>query len=343
MSRLHQLLGALAFADPWWLAALLALPLLAWWHHRHAHDGALTYSRLPAPLRSGGRRASGALRLHLPFYCRLAALALLVVALARPQNGYAWEESLTEGIDIQVVLDVSGSMAAEDFQPDNRLAVAKRVVGNFIAGRTGDRIGLTVFSGSAVTRSPLTTDRRMLDELLDALDINTAMDGTAIGVALANGAARLKDSEAKSRVIVLVTDGVNNSGAIDPDSAAEVCQGLGIKVYTVGVGVAGRVPVPQQFRDASGRVETRRIDMDVEVDEELLESIAERTGGRFFQAVDPGSLRGVFAEIDRLEKTPLEIERSVRYREVFAPFVQAAVALLLLPLALSAAGLTPEP
>jgi len=344
MSRLHQLLGALAFADPWWLAALLALPLLAWWHHRRAHDGALTYSRLPAPLRSGGRRASGALRLHLPFYCRLAALALLVVALARPQQGYAWEESLTEGIDIQVVLDVSGSMAAEDFQPDNRLAVAKRVVGDFIAGRTGDRIGLTVFSGSAVTRSPLTTDRHMLDELLDGLDINTAMDGTAIGVALANGAARLKDSEAKSRVIVLVTDGVNNAGEIDPLSAAAVCDGLGIKVYTVGVGTRGRVTVPLRLRDpVTGRVRVQRVEMQNQLDEALLRRIAERTGGAYFRATDSRSLEQIFAEIDRLEKTQIEVKRYVRYEESFQPLAWAALALLLLPVGAAALRLTAEP
>jgi Ca-activated chloride channel homolog len=181
------------------------------------------------------------------------------VALARPQLGYAWEESLTEGIDIQIALDVSGSMAAEDFVPENRLAVAKDVVRRFVAGRTGDRIGLTVFSGSAITRAPLTTDRRMLDLLVRSLEINTQMDGTAIGVALATAAASLQDSEAKSRVIVLVTDGVNNAGAIDPLSAAAVSDGLGIRVYTVGVGTAAgdgadaaRQPGDRAHRDVPG-------------------------------------------------------------------------------------------
>jgi Ca-activated chloride channel family protein len=344
LDALDALDGRLGFADPLWLAALLALPLLAAWHHRRAALGALTYSRLPAPLRRPASRTAGAVRLHLSFYSRLAALALLFVALARPQLGYAWEESLTEGIDIQVVLDVSGSMAAEDFQPDNRLAVAKRVVSDFIGQRTGDRIGLTVFSGSAVTRSPLTTDRRMLGVLVDAVAINRDMDGTAIGVALANGAARLKASEAKSRVIVLVTDGVNNTGAIDPLSAAAVCDGLGIKVYTVGVGTRGPVIVPLPIRDpVTGRVRTERVEMQNQLDEALLRRIAERTGGAYFRATDARSLERIFAEIDRLEKTEIEVKRYVRYEETFQPLAWAALALLLLPVGAAALRWTAEP
>ena len=344
MSPLDALDGRLGFADPLWLALLLALPLLAVWHHRRAGLGALTYSRLPAPLRRPATRTAGALRLHLPFYSRLAALALLFVALARPQLGYAWEESLTEGIDIQVVLDVSGSMAAEDFQPDSRLAVAKRVVSDFIGQRTGDRIGLTVFSGSAVTRSPLTTDRRMLGVLVDAVAINRDMDGTAIGVALANGAARLKDSEAKSRVIVLVTDGVNNTGAIDPLSAAAVADGLGLRVYTVGVGTRGRVVIPMhRVNPVTGRREVTRVTMDNQLDEELLEEIARRTGGRYFRATDADSLAQIFAAIDRLERTPMKVKRYVRYEEAFPPLAWASLALLLLPAAAAGLRLTAEP
>ncbi len=329
--------GQLHLQDPWHLLLLLLLPLLAAARHRRRAYGELTYSSLP--------RAAGGTswRLHLPFYLRLCALALLIAAFARPQLGFAREENLTEGIDIQVVLDISGSMAAEDFQPRNRLAVAKDVMQEFVAKRRGDRIGIVIFAGSALTRAPLTTDHQMLRLLLDSIELHSLPDGTAIGMALAAGAARLKDSEAKTRVIVLVTDGVNNSGSIDPDSAAAVCEGLGIKVYTIGVGTAGRVPVPMKFRDASGRIETRRVDMDVEVDEELLRSIAARTGGKFFQAVDPDSLRSVFSEIDQLEKTTLEIKRYVRYRETFQPLVQGAVALLLAPLALSFLGLTAQP
>jgi Ca-activated chloride channel homolog len=325
------------FATPLWLLLLAAAPLLAWHHHRRPALGALTYSRVPAG-------AAATWRLHLPFYARLAALALLAVALARPQLGYAWEESLTEGIDIELALDISGSMGGEDFQPDNRLAVAKRVVRDFVAGRTGDRIGLVVFSGTALTRSPLTTDRRMLDQLLAGVELNTLPDGTAIGVALASAAARLKASEAKSRVIVLVTDGVNNAGAIDPMSAAAVCRGLGLKVYTIGVGTRGRVPVPMRLRNPrTGLVETREVMMENQLDEALLAKIAERTGGRTFRATDAESLRQIFADIDRLEKTPLKVKRYVRYREAFQPFAWSALALLLAPLATAALKVTAEP
>jgi Ca-activated chloride channel family protein len=332
-------------ASPLWLLLLLALPLLAWLHHqrgRRGGFGALTYSRLPAGAGRGMMR--GAWRLHLPFYARLAAFACLALALARPQLGYAWEESLTEGIDIQIVLDISGSMGAEDFQPKNRLAVAKQVVKDFISGRPGDRIGMVVFSGAALTRAPLTTDREMLEMLIDAVELNSLPDGTAIGVALANAAARLKDSAAKTKVIVLVTDGVNNAGAIDPASAAALCKGLGIKVYTVGVGSAGKVPVPFPTQDpVTGRIITRRMIMNVPVDESLLRQIAGRTGGQFFRATDSQGLQRIFREIDRLEKTPLQVKRYVRYEEAFPPLVWAGLALLLLPFATAGLEVTAEP
>lgn len=327
-------------ASPGWLLLLLALPLLAWWHHRRHGLGALTYSHLPA-----GVRPAGAWRLHLPFYARLLALGCLILALSRPQLGYSWEENLTEGIDIEIVLDISGSMGAEDFQPENRLVVAKQVVRDFIAGRPGDRIGLVVFSGTAMNRAPLTTDRQMLDLLVDSIELNTLPDGTAIGVALANAAARLKNSEAKTRVVLLITDGVNNAGEIDPISAAAVCDGLGIKVYTIGVGAAkGPVIVPFPSIDPlTGQRTVRRIRMHVPVDEKLMRRIADRTGGRFYTATDGEALRNVFAEIDRLEKTPLQVKRYVRYREVFAPLVWAGFGLLLLPFAAAGVKVTAEP
>ncbi len=336
-------------ANPWWLLLLLALPALAWHHHRRHSPGALTYSRLPLPA-SGqapgrpARRGRGAWRLHLPFYLRLAALGCLAMALARPQLGYAWEESLTEGIDIELVLDISGSMAAEDFLPQNRLAVAKQVVKQFIAGRTGDRIGLVVFSGSAMTRAPLTTDHAMLQLLVDSVELNSLPDGTAIGVALAAGAARLRSSPAKTRIMVLVTDGGNNAGEIDPLSAAAMCKGLGLKVYTVGVGTAGRVPVPVPMQDPeTGRIEIHRQLMNVSVDEQLLHLIAQRTGGHYWKATDRRSLQEIFGDIDRLEKTPLRVKRYVRYRESFAPLAVACLALLGLPLAAAALQVTAEP
>jgi len=332
-------------ASPWWLLLLLAIPLLAWLHHRRSNPaalGALTYSRLPSGAGKGLWR--GAWRLHLPFYARLAALACLALALARPQLGYAWEESLTEGIDIEIVLDISGSMGAEDFQPKDRLSVAKQVVKEFIAGRPGDRIGIVVFSGGALTRAPLTTDREMLSMLVASVQLNTLPDGTAIGVALASGAARLRDSAAKTKVMVLVTDGANNAGAIDPGSAAALCKGLGIKVYTIGVGALGRVPVPLSMQDpVTGQIVTRKVMMDVPVDEALLHQIAARTGGQFYRATDTQGLQRIFREIDRLEKTPIKVKRYVRYQEAFPPLVWAGLALLLLPLAAAGLEVTAEP
>lgn len=324
-------------AHPAWLLGFLLLPILAWWRHRGGGVGAISFSRLPSA-------PGGTWRLHLPFYLRLAALGLLFVALARPQLGYAWEESLTDGIDIEIVLDISGSMGAEDFQPDNRLTVAKTVVNDFIQGRPADRLGLVVFSGTALTRAPLTGDREMLRFLIDSVELNSLPDGTAIGVALANAAARLKDSQAESKVVVLVTDGVNNAGAIDPMSAASICKGLGIRVYTIGVGTEGRVPVPLPFRNPlTGRQEVRRALMDVEVDKELLQRIAEKTSGRFFEATDPEGLREVFERIDRLETTPLQVKKYTRFEEAFEPWAQSALALLFLPLAVRAAKVSIEP
>ncbi len=323
-------------ANPAWLLLLPLAVLLAWRHHRQPALGAITYSSVA--------ESSGAWRLHLPFYARLGAFALLVLAMARPQLGYAWEESLTEGIDIEIALDVSGSMGALDFKPTDRITYAKRVVHEFIDARPADRIGVLVFAGAAMNRAPLTTDKRMLGLLVDSVALDTLPDGTAIGVALASGAARLKNSDAKSRVLVLVTDGVNNAGEIDPMSAAAVCKGLGIRVYTIGVGTNGVVPVPMWSPNPFGTEKIRRlVNMDVRVDEKLLGEIAQKTGGKFYRATDPRALSDAFAEIDRLEKTPLKVKRYVRYEEAFQPLVWAALALLLLPLATTSVGATVEP
>lgn len=330
--------GVPHLAQPLWLLALLLLPVLVYRHYRHPSVGALTYSKLPVG-------AGGSWRLHLPFYCRLAALALLIAALARPQLGFSWEETTTEGIDIQLALDVSGSMAAEDFEPDNRLHVAKQVISDFVLGRPGDRIGLIVFAGAAITKAPPTTDRTMLTTILDSVELRTLPDGTAIGMALASAASRLKESEAKSKIIVLVTDGDNNAGQIDPSSASAVCEGLGIKVYTVLVGKQdGAVMMPVQTRDPfSGRIVTKRVPVEVRVNPELLQNIAERTGGRFFAAGDPAALKQIFHAIDQLERTPLEVRRIVRYQERFAGLAWGALALLCLPLLTTLLGVTAEP
>lgn len=328
----------LRLAQPWWLLGLLVLPLLAWRHYRRPTTGALTYSRLP-------EGAGGSWRVHLPFWLRLAAATAFLIALARPQLGLAWEETTTEGIDIQIALDVSGSMGAEDFAPDNRLAVAKDVIADFVAGRTGDRIGLVVFAGSALTKAPPTSDRAMLTEILKTVELHQLPDGTAIGLALASSVSRLKDSEAASKIVVLVTDGDNNAGEIDPASAAAVAEGLGVKVYTIAVGTrSGKVPIPVPVQDPiTGETRIRHVQWEVRVDEELLQKIADRTGGRFFRAHDPDALRQIFAAIDELERTPLEVRKYVRYREAYAPFAWGALALVLAPLLTTFAGITAEP
>ncbi len=325
------------FAEPGWLAALVVLPFLWWWMRGSRKPAALRYSRLP-------ESKTSSIRVHWSRIARILAFALIVAALARPQRGMEWEESLTEGIDIQVVLDVSGSMAAEDFKPRNRLHVAQGVVKDFIDKRPSDRIGLVAFSGVAVTESPLTTDRRLLAELVDGLDLFKLPDGTAIGVALATATNRLKESEAKSRVIILVTDGGNNAGAIDPGAATAICAGLGIRVYTIGVGRDGKVTVPMpRINPRTGREEFVRTLLDVEVDEELLRNIAEGTDGKYFAATDPKALQNVFSEIDELERTPIQTRRMSKYRESFAPLVLGALALLGLPTLLAPLGWSVEP
>jgi Ca-activated chloride channel homolog len=337
-----RLLGSFPHLDdPLWLLALLLIPWLAWRHHREPAFGALRTSRLV-----GNAGLGGSWRLHLPFYARLLALALMFAALARPQLGYAIEESKTQGIDIEIALDISGSMAAEDYRPNNRLTVAKQVVADFIDRRPSDRIGLVTFAGKAMARAPLTTDRGMLHRVLAAVGFNDTPDGTAIGVALANAAARLHRSPAKSRVIILVTDGKNNAGEIDPASATAVASGLGIKVYTVGVGSATNDPVPVPFSAVdpyTGQRVIRRVAMHLPVDEKLLAAIAKRTGGRFWKATDAASLRRILSEIDQLEKSPLQVKRYVRYREASAPLLWASLGFLLLPLAAAGGRVTAEP
>ena len=332
-------LGGWELAAPAVLLLGLILPLLAWRYHRRGNLPALTLSHTPAQA-----TPVDALRRHGPFYCRLGALALLLLALAGPRQGESWQETTSEGIDIQVVLDISGSMAAEDFQPRDRLTVAKGVVQDFIRRRSSDRLGLVVFAGSARTRSPRTTDRETLVRLVEQVELGSLADGTAIGLALATAALRLKDSPAASKVIVLATDGANNGGAIDPRSAAGLCAGLGVKVYTVGVGTGGRVPVTRTRVDPStGETRTERRYLEVEVDEALLQAIAERTGGRFYRATDADALERIFEQIDRLETTETVTLERRRHHPRFAPLAVGALGLLLLPLATTAVGLTAQP
>jgi Ca-activated chloride channel family protein len=248
-----------------------------------------------------------------------------------------------EGIDLVVALDISGSMAALDFQPSDRLGVAKDVIGRFLESRVNDRLGLVVFAGAAVTLCPLTLDHDVLQTLLDRIELETLPDGTAIGLGLGTAVNRLRSSEAESKVVVLVTDGSNNAGQLDPVTAAELAEELDITVHTVLVGRGGRVPIPIRERDPrTGRSRRRIVEVEVDVNPELLASISRVTGGTSFRARDADALERVFAEIDALERTEFTSTRLVRYRERFEPWAAAAFVLLMAGVVLEgAAGRTP--
>jgi Ca-activated chloride channel family protein len=321
------------FADPAWLWCAFSVPLVlaaAWLRERRGAAVAF-----PGLARLQGARPGWRARLrHAPTI--LAALGLLLAsgALARPQQGSTRQNVTTRGVDIVVSLDVSGSMAAEDFQPKNRLAVAKDVVGDFIRRRTTDRIGLVIFAAQSLTKSPLTTDTAVVLRQLEDVRLNVLPDGTAIGSGLATALTRLRRSKAKSRIVVLVTDGVNNAGEIDPTTAADLAKAMEVRVYTIGVGRGGEVPMPVQVQDPfTGQVTTRKMPVEVEIDEGLLQRIAERTGGEFFRATDAGSLRAIFDRIDHLEKSEIKLAAFRRYRELFPRVLAMAAA------ALAAAGL----
>jgi Ca-activated chloride channel family protein len=322
----------LSFKDPVFLLALLLIPLAVALRilREKRGDGALVVPTLRFVART---RPTARVRLrHLPFVFALLGYAGLVVALARPRLGLERTESWTEGVDIFVALDASGSMAAEDFKPKNRFSVAKNCTRQFIEGRPSDRIGLLVFAGRSRTVTPLTTDRSMVLERLRAQDLGDQGDGTAIGMALGNALARLKPSKAKSKIVVLITDGANNAGEIDPDTAAGIAKAMGVKVYTVGVGTnAGMVEIPIRMRDPeTGQVVERRIRAKVDVDEPLLQRIASATGGKFFRATDAQGLADTFTAINALEKSEIKTTKYTRWREVFPDAAAPSVLFLAL-------------
>lgn len=313
------------FANPYllWLLVLLA-PMIAYYIYRTLQGGAaIRISTI-----EGVRRAPRTLRYwlrHAPFVLRCAAYALLVVALARPQDVDEQRRSSAEGIDIMLSIDVSGSMLARDFKPD-RITAAKEVAGKFIADRYGDRLGLVVFAGEAFTQSPLTTDQSTLQTMLARIRSGIIEDGTAIGNGLATAINRLRESDAKSKVIILLTDGVNNRGEIAPLMAADIAADMGIKVYTIGVGTRGKAPYP--VVDMFGNMSFQP--MDVEIDENTLEGIAERTGGRYFRATDNDKLQSIYDEINQLEKSKVEVTDYTVYHERFLALLLAALGVLLL-------------
>jgi Ca-activated chloride channel family protein len=257
------------------------------------------------------------------FASRVFAIILIVFAIARPQSIYTWKNEITEGIDIIIALDVSSSMLARDFQPD-RLEAAKDFAIQFITGRKNDRIGLVVFSGESFTQCPLTTDHRVLINLFREIKSGMIEDGTAIGMGLATAVARLKDSDAKSKVIILLTDGVNNQGAIAPLTAAELAKTFGIKVYTIGVGTKGMAPYPV---NTPFGVQLRNVP--VEIDEQMMKKIAEMTGGKYFRATDNKKLIQIYEQIDQLERTEIEVKEFSQKNEEFLVLILLAAFLLL--------------
>ena len=304
-----------------WLLLLL-VPMAAYYVWQTMKGGAAISISSVEGFRGAPRTFRYWLR-HLPAILRLAAVAAIIVALARPQDAEEFSRTDTEGIDIVLALDVSGSMLARDFKPD-RITAAREVAGSFIADRYGDRIGLVVFAGEAFTQSPLTTDQATLQTLLSRVRSGVIEDGTAIGLGLATGINRLRESDAKSKVIILLTDGVNNSGQITPLTAADIAAEQGIRVYTIGVGTRGEAPYPAM--DMFGNMTF--VKQKVDIDEKTLREIAERTGGRYFRATDERALRRIYDEINTLEKSRVEVMQSTVYHELFVAWVLAALALL---------------
>ena len=307
------------FANPYllWLLTLL-VPMIAYYIYRTLQGGAAIRISTVEGVRHAPRTLRYYLR-HMPFVLRMAAFALMTIALARPQGVEEQSRTNAEGIDIMLSIDISGSMLARDFKPD-RITAAKEVAASFVADRVGDRIGLAVFAGEAFTQSPLTTDKSSLQTLLARIRSGVIEDGTAIGNGLATAINRLRESDSKSKVVILLTDGVNNRGEMSPLMAAD----MGIRVYTIGVGTRGKAPYPAL--DMFGNMTFQM--MDVEIDEETLSEIASRTGGKYFRATDKEKLKAIYDEINQLEKTKVEITDLTIYHEEFLPLLLLALALL---------------
>ncbi len=314
-------------AEPWWLVLMaVALAAMAVWILRRR------WQRYPFPLTARTEKSRRGFFGLTVVAGVLAALAFapLAVSLARPQEVLSRQLEHAEGVDMVIALDISGSMAALDFQPSDRLGVAKETIAGFLDQRPDDRIGLVVFAGAAVTICPLTLDHDVARHLLQQVKLRTLPDGTAIGLGIGTAVNRLRNSDADSKVIILVTDGSNNAGQLDPRTAAELARDEKITVHTVLVGRGGTVPIPVRMRDPrSGREISQIRNVEVEVNPELLAEIARGTGGASFRARDPEALEEVFAQIDIMEKTVFTSTRLVRYRERFEPWAFAALALVL--------------
>lgn len=311
------------FANPkfLWLLTII-IPMIGYYVYRSLQGGATIQISTIKTLKGVSRTYKYYLR-HLPFAMRVMALALLIIALARPQTNEYGSNSMTEGIDIVMALDVSGSMLARDFKPD-RISAAKEVAAKFVIDRPNDRIGLVIFAGESFTQSPLTTDKRSLQNLIGQVQSGILEDGTAIGNGLATAINRLKESDAKSKVVILLTDGVNNSGQVAPLTAADIAKSYGIRVYTIGVGSLGTAPYPTV--DVWGNITFTP--MKVEIDEQMLTTIATQTGGEYFRATNENKLKDIYDKINQLERTKIETNDFVNYKELFALYALLALALL---------------
>ncbi len=314
------------FASPkiLWLLLLL-IPLVAYYIYRSRQGGAAVTVSTTDSVKRAPKTLRYYLR-HVPFALRVVSLSLIIIAIARPQSAEHYTNTTTEGIDIVLAVDVSTSMLAKDFTPD-RLSVAKEVASEFIGDRTGDRIGIVVFAGESFTQSPLTTDQSSLQTMLGRISSGIIEDGTAIGNGLATSINRLRESDAKSKVVILLTDGVNNRGEISPLTAAKIAKDMDIKVYTIGIGRRGTAPYP--VFDERGR-EVNVVNMKVEIDEKMLRDIASQTGGEYFRATDKQTLEAIYERINQLEKSRVEVENRTTLYEEYLAFVLWALAALLL-------------
>lgn len=314
------------FADPLFLLLLIVVPASVYWYlrKRNVRSGTLRYSNLNL-VKSVQKLSNKKKYRHFSFLLRMITLSLLIVCFARPQSSYTEDEILTEGVDIVLALDISSSMLAEDFKPNNRLEAAKLVASDFIRGRKNDRIGMVVFAAKSFTQCPLTLDYGVLLNFLEKIESGMIEDGTAIGMAIANAANRLRDSKAKSKVVILLTDGQNNRGELDPLTAAKVADAFDIRIYTIGVGKKGNALYPVDD-PIFGK---RYVQMPVKIDEPTLKEISKITSGSYYRATNKESLEKIFKEIDQLEKTKIEVKEFTRYSELFTSFLLIALATIL--------------
>lgn len=316
------------FAHPTYLYLLLLLvPLVAWY--------VIKLSRMQPNFRLASTHAFRKMprsfkvyMRHLPFALRMITIALVIVVLARPQSINRYQTTESQGIDIVLAVDISGSMLAQDLTPD-RLAAAKKVAAEFITDRQNDKIGLVIFAGESFTQCPLTTDHKVLLNLLNEVKFGMVEDGTAIGLGLANSVNRLKDSDSQSKVVILLTDGTNNRGQIAPLTAADLARSYGIRVYTIGVGTQGTAPTPVQTPFG-----VRIQNVEVDIDEKTLTEIASITGGQYFRAEDNEGLSNIYEEIDEMEKYLINVQNVTRKKELYLPFALLALALIFIELIL---------